>query len=405
MNRALRAGYVCAGFVSISTFLSGCADSAASTPVTPPPPKVTVQRPEVRELVDYDPFNGWLQASQTVEVRARVRGHIQKVHFTDGQIVKKGDLLFELDPRPFQSEIDRAREQVNIYDAQRDRAAKEEIRYQELFKKGATTQNQLDEMIAATKTFEAQLLSAKEEVKRRQLDLEYSRIDAPIDGRVSRAYLTEGNLVNAGGSDPVLTTIVASDPIQIYLYVDERSLQRYQQRRRKTEADGQRPNVLKEARIPIEFGRELDEGYPHKGILDFAENRIDSGTGTIQLRGEAANDKGLFVSGERVRVRIPTSEPYQGLLVPESAILTDQDKKYLLCLNEQNVVIRKNIVPGRLLDDGMRVVLAGEKGQPALGPNDWVVVLGLQRARVNDPVEPVDGSGHPVMTNAKPAAK
>jgi len=405
MNNGVRTGFLCAGLGVVSLLATGCGDATAAKNATPPPPKVTVQRPEVRELVDYDPFNGWLQASQTVEVRARVRGHIHQVHFTDGQMVKAGDLLFELDPRPFQSEIDRAREQVNIYDAQRNRAAKEEERYEELFKKGATTQNQLDEMIATTKTFEAQLLSSREEVRRRELDLEYSRITAPIDGRISRAYLTEGNLVNAGGSDPILTTIVSIDPIQIYLYVDERSLQQYRQRRRESAKGDQQQQSLREAKIPIEFGREIDEGYPHKGILDFAENRIDQGTGTIQIRGEASNEDGLFVPGERVRVRIPISDPYQGLLVPETAILTDQDKKYVLCLNDENVVIRKNIVPGRLLDDGMRVVLPSETEKDTLKPDEWMIVLGLQRARVNYPVEPVDVSGKPIAGSEKLTAK
>ena len=397
MIRAARFALLTAVLPCLCFGICGCGGSAASAPSVPAPPKVTVQHPEERELVDFDPYNGWLQASETVEVRARVRGHIKQVHFVDGQMVKKDDLLFELDPRPFQAEIDRTREQANIYDAQRDLASKEEARYQDLFKKGAASRSQLDEAIAATKSFEAQHLSALEEIKRRELDLEYSRITAPIDGKISRAYLTEGNLVNAGGSDPVLTTIVTIDPIQIYMSIDERSLQQYRARRKQADKELQR-KPLKEAQIPIEFGRDIDTGYPHRGVLDFAENRIDSGTGTIQVRAEVQNQKGLFLPGERVRVRIPISDSYRALLVPETAILTDQDKKYLLCLNDQNVVVRKNINSGRLLDDGLRVVLGGEPNQPVLEPKDWVIVLGLQRARINDPVEPVDASGKPIAS-------
>jgi multidrug efflux system membrane fusion protein len=257
----------------------------------------------------------------------------------------------------------------------------------------------LEETIATTKTFESQHQSALEEIKRRELDLEYSKITAPIDGKISRAYLTAGNLVNAGGSDPLLTTIVTTNPIQIYIYVDERSLQQYQKRRRKADTEGLHLKPLKEAQIPVEFGRETDVGFPNRGVLDFAENRIDSGTGTIQIRAEASNDKGIFVPGERVRVRVPISDAYQALLVPDTAILTDQDKKYLLCLNEKNVVVRRTIVPGRLLDDGMRVVLSTEKDESApLGPKDWIIVLGLQRARINYPVEPVDASGKTVAS-------
>ncbi|MGE3317452.1 MAG: efflux RND transporter periplasmic adaptor subunit [Planctomycetaceae bacterium] len=387
--------------MSVSSAMnSGCGSSAASAPSAAAPPKVTVQRFEQRELVDFDEYSGWLQASETVEVRSRVRGHIQKVHFTDGQIVEEGQLLFELDPRPFQAEIDRATEQANISLAQRERAGKEEARYTELLNKGASTQSQVDEMVAATKSFAAQYLSALEEIKRRKLDLEYSKITAPIGGRISRAYLTAGNLVNAGGSDPLLTTIVKINPIQIYIYVDERSLQNYRAGRSKADPDvAKKP--LKEAQIPIEFGRDIDNGYPHKGILDFAENRIDSGTGTIQVRAEVKNDDALFIPGERVKVRIPISEKYQALLVPETAILTDQDKKYVLCLNDQNIVFRRNITSGRLLDDGMRVILGSDKDEEPLSTKDQVIVLGLQRARVNYPAEPVDAEGNAVTSAGK----
>ncbi|MFO1093426.1 MAG: efflux RND transporter periplasmic adaptor subunit [Planctomycetaceae bacterium] len=373
--------------------VAGCAPAAAEPKAEPP--KVTVAHPETRSLVDYDEYNGWTDASATVEVRARVRGHIDKVDFADGQFVKAGDLLFELDPRPFQSDIDRAQEQVLIAEAQQEAALKEEERQQGLFEKKAGTKSDLDRAIAQRKTWDSQISSAKEEVKRRELDLTYARVTAPISGKVSRAMLTAGNLVNAGGSDPLLTTIVAVDPIWVYFSVDERALLEYRQQNRPGSATAGEGNPLKESQVPFEFRLETEEGFPNKGTLDFADNRIDPQTGTIEVRGESPNPTGRFLPGSRVRVRVPVSSEYSAMLVPDSAILSDQDKKYVLGLNAENVVVRRDIKPGRLLDDGMRVILPGPKPEEAISADDWIIVLGLQRARINYPVQPMDANGEP----------
>jgi multidrug efflux system membrane fusion protein len=207
--------------------------------------------------------------------------------------------------------------------------------------------------------------------------------------------LDAGNLVNAGGSDPLLTTIVSLDPIHVYFFIDERALLEYRQKdaRRATRSHAK---PLKESQIPFEFGLETDQGYPHKGVLDFAENRIDATTGTIELRGIVDNPEAKFLPGSRVRVRIPVSDKYSAVLVPDEAILSDQDQRYLLCLNEEKVVIRKNVALGRLLDDGMRVILPGGSDKDGIGPDDWIIVMGLQRARLNYPVEPMDDRGEPI---------
>jgi multidrug efflux system membrane fusion protein len=373
--------------LTLSLALTGCAPEAP--PAEPPPPKVTAGQPVARQLTDYDEYNGWLEAAKTVEVRARVRGHIHKVAFTDGDIVQAGQPLFELDPQPFEAEVGRAREQLKIYEAQREAAVKDEARLKELLKKGGASKAQVEKAEADTKSLDAQIASAKEEIKRRELDLEYSRIKAPISGKISRALLTEGNLVNAGGSDPMLTTIVSVHPIYVYFNVDERSLQRYQKNRRQEQQTTDTAGV-REAKIPFTFGLETDAGYPHQGVLDFAETRIDRATGTIQVRGAVNNEKGLFLPGSRVRIRVPVSNPYKALLVPDTAILTDQDKKYLLVVGAKNVVLRRDVTPGKLLDDGMRVI------QTNLQPDDRVILEGLQRARINYPVEPLDSSGKPI---------
>ncbi len=373
---------------------SGCTPAAAEP--QPEPPKVTVQHPEQRTLVDYDEYNGWTDASATVEVRSRVRGHIHKVNFADGQFVKQDDLLFELDPRPFQSELDRAAEQVNIALAQQEAALKEETRQQSLFEQNAARKTDLEKAEAARKTWDAQVVSAEEEVKRRKLELSYSKVTAPIGGKISRAMLTEGNLVNAGGSDPLLTTIVAINPIQVYFAVDERALLEYRQNHRPGTETVQEGHPLKDSQVPFEFRLETDEGYPNKGVLDFADNKIDPTTGTIEVRGTSENADGRYLPGSRVRVRVPVSDPYPAILAPDSAILSDQDKKYLLCLNKENVVVRRDVKLGKLLDDGMRVIQEGSSETEGVTLEDWVIVLGLQRARINYPVQPMDADGEPI---------
>jgi RND family efflux transporter MFP subunit len=377
----------------------GCSKKPEAPP--PAPPKVTVAHPEQRTLVDEDNYNGWLEAVENVDVRARVRGHIAKVAFTDGQIVKKGDLLFQLDPRPFEADVGRSRDQLRVVQAQKVAADRDYDRMKELVTSGAVSKTEADKSEARALSLAAEVEAAKQEITRKELDVEYARITAPIGGKVSRAQLTVGNLVNAGGTDPVLTTIVSIDPIFLYFNIDERSLQRYQ----KTYAERMRQGTtVKQAKFPFTFGLDSDEGYPNQGVLDFANNRVDSTTGTIQVRGVVANPQGRFVPGSRVRVRIPFGDPYQALIVPDTAILTDQDKKYLFVLNEKNVVYRRDIKPGRLLDDGMRVVSAADKAQE-IKPSDWMIVNGLQRARINNPVEPMDNTGKPIRQTQRSEAQ
>jgi RND family efflux transporter MFP subunit len=373
--------------------ISGCAPVAAKTE-SPPPPRVTVQHPVQREIVDYKEYNGWTDASETVEIRSRVRGHIRSVNFTDGQMVEEGQLLFELDPRPFQAEVDVAEGQVDVDAAQLEYSLAEEARYLELIEKKVTTKAEYQKSVASRKSWEAKLAAAKEAVRRAALDLEYAKITSPIAGKISRAQLQAGNLVNAGGSDPLLTTVVKLDPIHVYFFVDERALLEYRQR------DGERAarsheKPLKDSQIPFDFALETDEGFPHHGILDFADNKIDPTTGTIEVRGAAANPEVQFLPGSRVRVRIPVSDPYPALLAPDVAILSDQDQRYVLSLNDENKVIRRDVTPGRLLPDGMRVILPGAKEDQQLTHNDVIIVDGLQRARLLYPVEPLDAEGKP----------
>lgn len=388
--------------LALAAILSGCETETVAT--KPEDPKVTVAHPEERTLTDFDTYNGWSDTSALVEVRSRVRGHIHKVHFVDGQMVKQDDPLFDLDPRPFQSEIDRAKDAVLVAKAQRESALKEEERQLSLQKQQATIQQDVDKAIAARKTWDAQVTAAEEEVSRRELELDYARIVAPISGKIGRAMMKEGNLVNAGGSDPLLTTIVAIDPIYVYFAVDERALLRYRENNPPPASEAASNHPVKDAQIPFEFRLETDEGFKHQGLLDFSDNRIDPATGTIQVRGASPNPDGKFLPGSRVRVRVPVSKDYAAILVPDEAVLSDQDQKYLLVLNPENRVIRRNVRLGRQLEDGMRVILPGPNPNEGIAPQDWVIVQGLQRARINYPVQPMGADGEPILTGAAATA-
>lgn len=429
---------------------AGC-ERAAATSGPPAPPKVTVGRPELRTIVDEDEYGGWLRAARTVEVRSRVRGHIDKVHFQDGDFVDKGQLLFELDPRPFQVQIDEAVAAANALKAQQNAAEKELARNRELARKGAVTQQELEKSEADALAFAARYNAALQQAERFKLDLLYARIAAPIAGRVGRALLTEGNLVNAGGADPLLATIVSTDPIHVSFTIDERALQRYQRLRAEQsareanngagDASGtaqpapaqpapaqpapaaieaanaagaapaaaagpaeppqpvpppQPPRVarpsIRDRRLLFRFALDSDAGFPHEGLIDFTENQVDSMTGTIEVRGLADNLDGTLVAGSRVRVRVAVGDPYEALVVPDTAILADQEKRYLLHVGRDNIVARHDILPGRLLDDGFRIVRSAPGNSAPLGAADRIITLGLQRARVNYPVEPVEST-------------
>jgi RND family efflux transporter MFP subunit len=345
--------------------------------------------PEQRELTDHEEFNGWMAAEDKVEVRSRVKGHINKVHFTDGQFVKKGDLLFELDPRPFEAEIGKASDTLKVYEAQKVAADKEEARLKILQSKGGASVQQVEKAEADVLALAAQISGTKNEIARAELDLEYSRITADIAGRVSKAEMGAGNLVNAGGSDPLLTTIVSVDPIKINFNVDERSMLRY------AKSVGERGGSLsellanmKDRSAPFQFALDGETGFTHQGELKFGDNRVDTATGTIQVYGTVPNPQGMFVPGSRVRVRLTIGKPYSATLVPDTAILSDQSKRYVLVVDDKKTVRRRDVTLGALTDDGLRAIQPAEKLAEGENIAGWeVIVDNLQRARLNYPVE------------------
>jgi RND family efflux transporter MFP subunit len=368
----------------------GCSkdDAPAGTSETP---KASVMHPVSREITNVVEFNGWMQPDKIQEVRSRVRGHIKSVKFTNGQIVNKGDALFEIDPRPFQAELDAATANIKAADANLELATKEYARYAGLARTGAATKEDLEVWTAKQHVAAAEKTKAESAKERAGLELEYAHITADITGRIGKAELTEGNLVNAGGSDPLLTTIVSTDPIRVYFNVDERSLQQYA---RNANASGRNVTellaALKKEKIDFTFTLEGEGDFKHKGQLAFSDNRIDPDTGTIQLYGTVPNKDGFYVAGARVRVRVPVGKPYRALLVPDTAILSDQSQRYILIADDKNIVERRTVTLGILTDDGLRAIQPADTLAQSEKPEDWwVIVDNLQRARLNYPIDPL----------------
>ena len=369
--------------ITICLLTVGCSKEPQQTAVASiPPPSVSVAAPVEREVTDFDEYTGRITAVEEVEVRARVRGYLVKINFTEGAEVKEGDVLFEIDPRPFQAELDAAKGQVAQWEAKLARAEADVARYERLLPKGAASQKDLDAAIADRGEARAAIQSALAAVKRAALDVEFSKVTAPIGGRVGRASVTKGNLVNASaGEATLLTKIVSYNPIYVYFDIDERALVQYQQAARKQAGGSDRLSSVREAKIPVQLGLAAEPGFPHVGTVDFANNQVNPQTGTIQVRGVFANPNHLFTPGLFARVRVPVGDKYQAVMVPERAIGTDQGQKYLLAVNDKNVVEYRAVKLGRL-HDSLRVI------QEGLKPGELIIVNGIQRARPGLTVTP-----------------
>jgi RND family efflux transporter MFP subunit len=360
--------------VAVTGMLCGCNPSAPSVVETPPPP-VTVSQPLVREVIDYDDYDGRIAAVETVEERARVRGHLLKVNFEDGQVVKQGDLLFEIDPGTYKSALDVAEAQIKVAEAKLKQSQAEVKRNEPLVAKGAVTRAEFDKYVADAEMSAASVNAHKASAEAARLDLGFTKIVAPISGKTSRTLVTVGNLVNAGGGETLLTTITSVDPMYVYFDVDERAISRYRRVYRKdpVDAGGAQPTV-KDLKIPVAVALEGEEGHPHQGVLDFVDNRVNPSTGTIQVRGVLPNPKRILDAGMRARVRIPIGDPHKAILVTERAVGNDQGRKFLYVVNDQDVVERRDVKLDRL-SDGLQVIKEGLKAE------DWVIVNGIQRVR------------------------
>jgi RND family efflux transporter MFP subunit len=351
----------------------------------PPPPKVTVAKPLQQEIIDYLEFTGITHAFEEVEMRARVAGFLQSMEFTPGTKVEKDDLLFVIEPSEYQAELDAAEAELGSAEATLKRAQTEFARAQKLFKQKAGAQTDVVKWRGERDVARAAVLRAKAKVEKAGLDLSYTKVTAPITGRVSRNLVDLGNLV--GESEPtLLTTVTRYDPMYVYFNLNERDLLKVMAMNRKEiEKKGLDPAKDSQAKadLTVSLGLANEEGYPHQGIVDFTESGVDPATGTLQLRGVFPNPgpAKVLIPGLFTRLRMPIDKRENALLVTERAIGSDQSGRYLLTVNSENVVEKKPVRMGRLVD-GLRVIEEG------LQLDDRVVVNGIQRARPGAKVDP-----------------
>jgi RND family efflux transporter MFP subunit len=347
----------------------------------PPPPEVTVAQPVLRPVDDWSEHTGRFVAVQEVDVRPRVSGYLQRAHFVDGEYVRQGQLLFTLDPIPLRAESDRAAADVAQADARLTLARSEFERAQALFAIEAISQELFETRREAVRQATAARSAAEAALRSRTIDLGFTRVLAPISGRASDRRVDAGNLVQA--SETVLTRIVSANPIHLEFAVPEGLL-----------AGSGGPRVSSDAPRQVAVQLEGETGYPHLGRLDFIDNQIAAGTGTVRARAVFAND-GRFTPGQFARVRVVSPARAPSLLVPEGAISADQSRRYVLVANARNIAEYRPVTLGQRVD-GLRVVKAG------LSPRDRVVINGLQRVVPGQPVRP--RAGRVTTAVARPAA-
>lgn len=336
-------------FLLCSYCLVSC-DNSRNAP--PPPPEVDVALPSKQNIVEWDEFTGRFQAIEEVDVRSRVTGYLDAIQFKDGQTVQKGDVLFIIDPRPFQYALERATAQYELTKKQYARAI-------QLKKSSFVSLEAIDQRFQEMKTAETHVAEAK-------LNLEFTHITSPISGKISHYFVSVGNLVHM--DDTVLTRVVSFDPIHFYFEISQNDLLKYQRLDKKQQNNKTTPRS-KEILIKLQD----EQDFTHKGTIDFVDNIVDKGTGTILQRALVPNAKDFIYPGLFGRVRVQASGKYPALLIPDTAINTDQTRKYVYVVNKNNTVERVYVELGPLRDDGFYIIRSGLQG------NEHIVVNGVQR--------------------------
>ncbi|MFO1205029.1 MAG: efflux RND transporter periplasmic adaptor subunit [Burkholderiales bacterium] len=373
--------------VALSLALAACGKAPEAHPHEPSgPPPVSVAPALEKQIVETDEFPGRIEAIDHVEVRARVTGYIQSVHFKSGAEVKKGDLLFLIDPRPFEAIVAQAQATLVNTRAQLDLARTVLARNEALLAERATSKREYDEAAAAVRSLEAQLRANQAALDTARLNLSYTRVTAPVSGRVGKAEITPGNLVQGEvPNSPVLTTVVSMHPIYASFEVDEGAFLKYIGRSRG-------------GTLPVAVGLADESGFPHEGKLEFVDNRVDPQSGTVRMRAVLDNQSGRFTPGLFARVKIGNAaQPRAAVLVTDRAIGTDQSKRFVLVVNGENKAEYREVKLGRIVD-GLRVIESGLK------PGELVVVNGLQRVRPGAPVTPEQVPMDAPAGNGRPGA-
>jgi RND family efflux transporter MFP subunit len=388
MPTSVRAPYVSL-FAFLALALAGCGQAQQPAQAPPPPPTVTVANPVKRTIVDHDEYVGRFIAVDSVEVRARVSGYLESVHFTDGQTVKQGDLLFTIDRRPFQNTLDQVRANLTQARSNLIYAESDLARGQQLVRERTIAEQVFEQRAQAKRNAEAAVLASEAAVRQAELDLQFTELRAPVTGRIGDRKVSPGNLVSGGtaagtSTTTMLATIMSTDPIRFEFTFDEASLLRYE-RLTKDVKTGEAWG----AATPVMLRLIDEKQFSHKGQMDFIDNTIDRASGTIRARAVFANAAGPFTPGMFGRVRVPASQPYAALLVPDAAIGTEQARKYVLVVAADNTVSQRYVTLGDVLDD-LRVIKSGLEGE------ERVIVNGMVRARPGGKVTPqVQGSAGP----------
>jgi len=368
---------------------AACGEKAAYTP--PPPPKVTVSQPRKRPVTDYLELTGNTQAINTVQLRARVEGYLEKVHFHDGDLVKKGQLLFLIQQNTYQAKLQQAKADILTQKARLFHAQTELTRYSKLLKEKAASQVDVDQWQYERDAAKAALLAAEAQRDLAQLNLDYTRVTSPFDGRVDRRLKDPGNLVGSGEST-VLSEVNQIAPIYIYFTINERDLLRLMGGTRLS------PEAASKKKLPLSFGLANEKGYPHEGHLDFAAISVTPTTGTLLLRGIAPNKERTVMPGLYARVRVPVGEKKAAVVIPVPALGFDQQGPYVLVVNAKNVVERRSVTLGTQVD-GLRVIDEGLQG------DEWVVVEGVLKGSPGRPVRPEKAELKPPPSKDKTASK
>jgi multidrug efflux system membrane fusion protein len=385
--RALPAALV----VSSAALLAGCGE-APQPPAPPPPPTVTYAKPVKRTIIDQDEYVGRFVPVDVVEIRARVSGYLDKVHFQDGQTVKQGDLLFTIDKRPFQNTLDQARANLELSRSNLAFTEADLARGKQLLRDRTISEQVFDQRSQAFRNAKASVEANEAAVRQAALDLEFTELRAAVAGRIGDRRVTPGNLIAGGTTGPantLLATIVSIDPIRLEFTFDEASLLRYERLAR----EGQDVTGRGNTQVRLKLIDEQD--FSHVGRMDFVDNVIDRATGTIRGRAQFANADSLFTPGMFARVQVPGSAPYEALLVPDSAIGTEQARKFVLLVGPDNVATLRYVMLGDLVG-GLRVIKSG------LAPDDRVIVTGLMRARPGGKVTPQEQGAAPQASGPQP---
>jgi RND family efflux transporter MFP subunit len=363
------------GLLAILLITAGCDEKNTYAP--PPPPKVTVAKPVKRPVTDYLEFTGNIAAVQTVELRARVEGYLDQVLFKDGDLVKKGDLLFQIEQAPYIAAVDQAKANVARAQAALKQARLTADRRRQAGRTGAISKQQVDEALAQADAQAAEVMSLKAALETAELNLGYTKVYAPFDGRIGRRLVDPGNLVGAG-EDTLLAEINQIEPAYVYFTINERALLPILERRKSQDPGAE---ASKEAQ-PLFLGLATDEGYPYKGFLDFAAITLNPGTGTLQLRGVFKNSDRKLLPGLFAKIKAPVGKEDDAVLVPQQAVGYDQQGEYVMVVGPDDTVERRGVEQGALADD-MRVITKGLKG------DERVIVTGLMRAIPGRKVTPV----------------